>query len=161
MGKLKIGDIVARKSYGYDVFFKVVDIVNRGSEHIARLKGISYRIEADAPESDLEVQPDNRVREYRDRCWRAAESSVGEKRARERGANFHMARYRGYQKKVHSRDTSNEETGKIKIPGKVLHLDGDKDYLENCLSEYRKLGLTAVGQYVPGCSGKISRTFLF
>ncbi|MEN6315068.1 MAG: sporulation peptidase YabG [Clostridiaceae bacterium] len=149
MGRLKIGDIVARKSYGYDIFFKVVDIADRGSEHIARLKGISYRIEADAPESDLEVQPDNRVKEYRDRCCRAAECSISERRTKERGTNFHTARYRGYQKKVNSRDTSNEETGRMKIPGKVLHLDGDKDYLENCLSEYGKLGLTAVGQYVP------------
>ena len=150
MGKLTIGDIVARKSYGYDIFFKVVDIKDNGSEHIVTLKGISYRIEADAPESDLEVQPDNIVREYKDRCCRAAERSIGDRRAGERSAaNFYTARYRGYQKKANYRDTPNEEAGRIKIPGKVLHLDGDKDYLENCLAEYRKLGLSVVGQYVP------------
>ena len=30
MSEIKIGDIVARKSYGYDVFFKVVDISEKG-----------------------------------------------------------------------------------------------------------------------------------
>lgn len=150
MSELKIGDIVARKSYGYDVFFKVVDIVDSGGGKIATLKGISYRIEADAPESDLEVQPDNMVSEYRNRCCRMADSSTVDRNTRKRDAvNFRTARYRGYPKKAYFRDTSNEETGKIKRPGKVLHLDGDQEYLENCLAEYRKLGLSVVGQYVP------------
>ena len=60
MNELKIGDIVARKSYGYDIF-KVVDITGSRGERIVTLKGISYRIEADATESDLEIQPENRV----------------------------------------------------------------------------------------------------
>lgn len=65
MGKLKIGDIVARKSYGCDVFFKVVDLNDNGSEKVAVLKGICHRIQADAPESDLMVQPEEKVNEYR------------------------------------------------------------------------------------------------
>lgn len=56
MGKLQVGDIVARKSYGKDIFFKVTDIKNNGKEAIVTLKGITYRLEADAPESDLVVQ---------------------------------------------------------------------------------------------------------
>lgn len=150
MDKLKIGDIVARKSYGYDVFFKVVGITDNRGENIVTLKGISYRIEADAPESDLEVQSDKRVFEYKDRCYRKAESCARDSRTSERNAvNFHTARFRGYPKKANFRDTSNEETGKIKRPGKVLHVDGDQDYLENCIAEYRKLGLSVIGKYVP------------
>ncbi|HEX2945341.1 MAG TPA: sporulation peptidase YabG [Clostridia bacterium] len=158
MSGLKIGDIVARKSYGYDIFFKVVNITNNGSDNIVTLKGISYRIEADAPESDLIVQPEHKVREYRDRCCmlantRAADNKEhsGDKRslAPEYAVNYYMPRLRGYPKKAYSRDTSKDETGKIKRPGKVLHLDGDKDYLDSCLEEYRKLGLEVTGQYVP------------
>ncbi|HHV96336.1 MAG TPA: hypothetical protein GXX37_07675 [Clostridiaceae bacterium] len=67
MGNLKIGDIVARKSYGYDIFFKVVDIQNNGKDEIATLKGITCRIQADAPASDLVVQPEEKVREYKNR----------------------------------------------------------------------------------------------
>ena len=149
MDELKIGDIVARKSYGYDVFFKVVDIADIGGENIVTLKGISYRIEADAPASDLEVQLDSKVREYRDKCCRMADSSVESRRAGKRNTvNFYTARYRGYQKKAIDRDTSNE-AGRIKMPGKVLHLDGDEEYLENCLTEYRKLGLSVDGEFVP------------
>ncbi len=165
MGDIKIGDIVARKSYGSDVFFKVVDIVERNGEKIITLKGISYRIEADAPESDLEIQPDTKVREYRDRFCRMADSCMDAQTAREKNSTAYYApRFRGYSKKAYYRNTSNEEAGKIKKPGKVLHVDGDKDYLENCLSEYKKLGLNAVGQYVPekdqpGAIAELLRTY--
>jgi len=67
MGNLKIGDIVARKSYGYDIFFKVVDIKNNGKEDIITLKGITCRIQADAPASDLVVQSEEKVQEYREK----------------------------------------------------------------------------------------------
>ena len=149
MSEIKIGDIVARKSYGCDVFFKVVDISERDGERILTLKGISYRIEADAPESDLEVQPEVKVREYRDRCWREAELTAADRMSNARYYSYYMPRSRGWRKKVYYRDTANDEAGKIKRPGKVLHLDGDKDYLENCIAEYKKLGIEVVGEYVP------------
>jgi spore coat assembly protein len=150
MTELKIGDIVARKSYGYDIFFKVVDISENKGERIITLKGISYRIEADAPESDLEIQPENRVREYREKSCRAAEKYIAQRKAEAMYAgNYYLPLRRGYQKKARYRYTSDDETAKIKRPGKILHLDGDKEYLENCLSEYRKLGLDVSGEYVP------------
>ncbi len=158
MGGLKIGDIVARKSYGYDIFFKVVNITNNGADRIATLKGISYRIEADAPESDLLVQPEHKVREYKDRCCLIAQTRAADRNGQsqdkrgissEYAGNYFMPRFKGYTKKAYSRDTANDETGMIKRPGKVLHLDGDKDYLDSCLEEYRKLGLEVTGQYVP------------
>jgi spore coat assembly protein len=150
MGELKIGDIVARKSYGCDVFFKVVDIANNGRENIIRIKGISYRIEADAPESDLELQPESKVREYRDKSMRCTLKDSRERQNTERDTiGYYGMRHRGYSKKTYFRDTSKDESGKMKRPGKILHLDGDNEYLDDCLSEYRKLGLNVVGQYVP------------
>jgi len=68
---LKIGDIVSRKSYGSDILFKVVDIKYEKGRKIVVLKGICYRLEADAPETDLIVQPDSYVREYNARVNRA------------------------------------------------------------------------------------------
>lgn len=150
MGELKIGDIVARKSYGYDIFFKVADISNIGGERVITLKGISYRIEADAPESDLEIQPDSKVREYRDKCYRMVEKRNAGIADRARyAADLYMPRYKRYRKKVYFRDTSNEKTDVIKRPGTVLHIDGDKDYLDSCLDEYKKLMINVVGYYVP------------
>lgn len=34
------------------------------------------------------------------------------------------------------------------IPGKILHIDGDKDYLEKCLEYYKKKDLYAVGRKI-------------
>jgi len=64
MDKLKVGDIVARKSYGCDIFFKVDGIKSGKTGNIALLKGIVHRIVADAPEEDLVIQPRQKVAEY-------------------------------------------------------------------------------------------------
>ncbi|MCX7749088.1 MAG: hypothetical protein N2645_19685 [Clostridia bacterium] len=60
----KIGDIVARKSYQHDILFKIVDIVERGDEKNYILKGLGYRIQADAPGEDLVIQPDQDVKSH-------------------------------------------------------------------------------------------------
>ena len=72
----KIGDIVARKSYGSDILFKVADIKNEGGKRVAILKGICYRLEADAPESDLMIQPESYVREYNARVNMSVDEKV-------------------------------------------------------------------------------------
>ena len=48
----KVGDIVARKSYNYDVLFRIIHINNEG---IADLVGITTRILADAYLYDLKI----------------------------------------------------------------------------------------------------------
>lgn len=45
MEMFKIGDIVARKSYNYDILFKIVNVRSNG---ICDLVGMSVRIVADA-----------------------------------------------------------------------------------------------------------------
>ena len=145
MAQLEIGDIVGRKSYGCDVLFKVVNIREENGIKLVTLKGISYRIEADAPENDLEVQPENKVTEYRNKCMRLAEKP--EKQIARRDG--FRARYPVYSKKTLYRDTPNEKNLELKRPGTVLHIDGDPDYLETCINEYRKIGLNATGKYVP------------
>jgi len=140
MSELKIGDIVARKSYGGDVLFRVADIRSDGNNRIATLKGICYRIEADAPESDLEIQSDQKVREYTRRNFLQAERKVRE---------FYATNYRRNSKKAYYRNTSKDENKDFSKPGKILHIDGDESYLETCLEEYKKFKLDAVGKYVP------------
>lgn len=34
------------------------------------------------------------------------------------------------------------------LPGKILHIDGDRDYLKRCIDFYRKANVFAVGEYV-------------
>lgn len=146
----KIGDIVARKSYGCDVFFKIIDISETEGGNIFTLKGISYRIEADAPEDDLEKQPESKVREYKERSFRMAEADTRNSWGVERGGgSYYFNRYRGYSKKAYYRDTSKDNNDRFKRPGKILHLDGDEEYLDDCIKEYSKLGLDVIGRYVP------------
>jgi spore coat assembly protein len=42
-----------------------------------------------------------------------------------------------------------EEYSKIEIPGKVLHIDGDNDYLAMSMKYYKEQGINAVGKLVP------------
>ena len=72
MYKIKKGDIVGRKSYGQDILFVVQRIIKRtNEENIAILKGMTLRIEADAPISDLVIiekqRIDNNLRSLNDR----------------------------------------------------------------------------------------------
>ena len=52
---MKVGDIVARKSYNKDIVFKITDIIDQNGKKIAILKGVAFRIIADAELSDLEL----------------------------------------------------------------------------------------------------------
>ena len=48
---VKVGDIVGRRSYNSDTMFRIENIV----DETAYLKGIFFRLTADAPLNDLEV----------------------------------------------------------------------------------------------------------
>jgi spore coat assemly protein len=140
MSKFKIGDIVARQSYGKDIFFKIVDLKERVEGTIAILKGISYRIIADSPEEDLVIESEQNVREYQrssflktDRKTRAIKDAM----------------YRKNIKKAYYKKTTRDNSRKFKRPGKVLHLDGDEEYLDTCIKEYEKLYVNVDGKYVP------------
>jgi spore coat assembly protein len=135
----KVGDIVARKSYGNDILFKVVEIKKSGKENMVTLKGINYRIEADAPESDLALQSDRYISENNERFCRAIEKKCQEAIA---------SRETGKLKKLFTRDTAKDGSRDFSRPGKVLHIDGDNDYLDACLEKYKSFGIEAVGKYI-------------
>lgn len=71
---IKVGDIVARKSYGYDILFKVHEIATKkdGSRTVY-LTGLNYRLFADAPESDLILMPANKINEENRRLEKTIE----------------------------------------------------------------------------------------
>ena len=53
--RLKKGDYVARKSYGKDIFFIIDRIIKlKNGNSYAVLKGVTIRIEADAPLDDID-----------------------------------------------------------------------------------------------------------
>lgn len=135
---MQIGDIVVRKSYNRDVTFKVIDITNHGGVRIYSLKGIKLRILADAPEEDLEAAPENFSSESEVFFTRKVNNSIKRILLEREGLDgmFRNAKIADDKELVFGR------------PGKILHIDGDADYLENCLKVYKQLKLNVAGKVV-------------
>ncbi len=135
---IAVGDLVIRKSHGGDIVFKVMDICEQGQyEPSCVLKGLHMRLLADAPLDDVErVDAEHlrveikRLEEKRSDCL----SRVMERRSADRMPNL----WRGDRKKYSYFD----------IPGRVLHIDGDEEYLKMCLKTYRQLNLEADGEWI-------------
>jgi spore coat assembly protein len=156
---VKIGDIVVRKSYGGDITFKIIDIKFKDDTEVYLLKGINLRIEADSPIEDLEAVAEDNIGEIDKIFNKKVNASI--KRVlmnRIKG----MREYRGERvmtidtnDKVKNSQFKQEKYKEYKNkdmvfgrPGKILHVDGDAEYLEVCLKTYKQLSLDAVGRVI-------------
>ncbi|MCC2685843.1 MAG: yabG [Paenibacillaceae bacterium] len=121
---MKQGDLVSRKSYGSDVIFKIQEIVRQQ----AVLKGVDYRLMADAPFHDL--VPVSATDNFPSR---AAHARLDEwlRSAKSRSASI-----------------SQRNPSYFELPGKVLHLDGDPAYLRKSMEIYGALHIPAEGYYL-------------
>jgi spore coat assembly protein len=136
---MNIGDIVVRKSYNKDVTFKIIDIRENNGKYNFILKGINIRIIADASMEDLELTDDEG----------GSTDKILNTRVKEAIKQAMILRG-GLRDKV-------EKAPKIKTknelmfgrPGKILHVDGDSEYMETCLKVYKQLSLDAVGRAIP------------
>lgn len=110
------------------MLFHIGDIVTRKShnndtffeivdidDNIAYLKGINLRLMADSDINDLEKVERNNI--------------VDDDRITNLVTN----------------DLNLDRSEFFYLPGKILHIDGDKDYLDRCMSFYRKLNIMAYG----------------
>ena len=129
--KIKNGDYVTRESYGKDILFNVEKVLRleNGREN-AILKGVTYRIKADAPIEDLclikKEQALDYIKKYDLRILEMAKKIKIEE-----------------QNTISKRNKSQIRTGII------LHLDGDKKYSQKSLAYYKKLGLKAIVKNIP------------
>lgn len=135
---MKIGDYVVRKSYGKDVKFKIIDIKEVQGEVYYVLKGISIRIIADSLKGDLEEVKDE-FEGGTDKLLNARIHDAIKKAIGNRGDG----QKRGTQSK--SPKIIKDKELIFGRPGKILHIDGDSTYLDNCLKVYKELQLSAVG----------------
>ncbi|WP_296970861.1 sporulation peptidase YabG [Tepidanaerobacter sp. EBM-38] len=133
MAKIKIGDVVARASYNKDVFFKVVDIFEE--KGYCTLKGLNVRVLADAPIDDLILPTSTEIREYKKDYIKKSNESM---------ERIFYRRELEKQKRV-VRSELEENNGFFDVPGIVLHIDGDEEYLDLCLNTYRQLDIEAYG----------------
>lgn len=158
---MDIGDIVVRKSYGKDITFKIIEIKSQKGKEICVLKGVDLRIIADSPSSDLEIVSENKSKDTEEVFTRKVNETV-KKILTSRGASIdeyikaerkeHNVRgeYSDLRKEKKIKNTkmvSNELM--FGRPGKVLHIDGDSEYLEACLKVYKRLGIEATGRAIP------------
>lgn len=135
----KIGDRVGRRSYDKDICFKIeaIDHVHG----IATLKGCNMRLLADAPLSDLVPLSDQEFRDFKIQSLRKEHESARltrQRRAMEQ--EKHMVRAGKW--------SGSGQDDFFERPGTVLHLDGDSNYLEKCLTYYEDFGLTAHGFHI-------------
>ena len=111
----KIGDYVTRKSYNNDILFVIVNISN----NVADLKGVDVRLYADSNLDDLEIASTDIVSKT-DINDREEALKIKDMFSLNRGEYFYL-------------------------PGRVLQLDGDKNYLKRCIDFYKDLHLEAYG----------------
>ncbi len=108
---VKVGDIVGRRSYNSDTMFRIENIV----DETAYLKGIFFRLTADAPLNDLEVISSE---EY------------------QRAEQVEFDQYRTILPPVMSQMRS-YDNGDFYISGRILHVDGDEEYLQKSIKLYK------------------------
>jgi len=125
--RVKNGDYVTRKSYGKDIIFNVEKIIklSNGTQN-AILKGVTYRIKADAQIEDLCIiqkkEALNKIKQYEEKV---------------------LENIKTIEFQESKRNKSQIKTGLI------LHLDGDKKYSQKSLAYYKKFGLKAIVKNVP------------
>lgn len=139
MAKIKPGDIVVRKSYGGDIYFKVLEVNN----DVCTLKGMDYRLLADSPISDLEVKDPEDILYYRHKCIQENQACLRRIKACRSLNLMNFDLQRGFGR------ASQESAEFFDVPGRVLHLDGDEEYLEKCLNNYHQLNVPVQGLNIP------------
>lgn len=126
MYNFQVGDIVARKSHGGDIYFRIVDIINKDSgKPVYILKGLMYRIEADSDGDDLVRQDPHNVR-YQMRRDILNAKRYSTSRIMPRGL-FLLNMLRS-------------------SPGTILHIDSSEEFMDMCLQQYRESNIRAVGK---------------
>lgn len=135
---MNIGDTVVRKSYGKDITFKIIDIKETENGAVYTLKGINLRVIADALADDLEKVGENSLGEKEKVLNRKVNNSI---------KNILIGRIDTSRAYRSSKITVNKELT-FGRPGKILHVDGDAEYLEVCLKVYKKLELDVVGKVI-------------
>lgn len=138
MSNVKIGDIVARRSYNSDLLFRIIDTKEDvNGEKIAILFGEDVRLIADAPFLDLAIIDESEQQKRK---------QIEQEKIEKSYKLFRQDHYLIRQKNEYYA-TGGYENNQIffQMPGRVLHLDGDPLYLKKCLVFYEKMGVPVYG----------------
>lgn len=133
--KILINAYVKRKSYGGDIKFKVIDLWTKNGETLCSLKGLNVRLLADSRIEDLELLKPEEILEERHENI-SLNRKILKKIDDDRSKRSNFLRNNGVMQYYYE------------IPGKVLHLDGDEEYLKKCINAYNMLEVPVVGMHV-------------
>ena len=138
--KIRPGDIVARRSYRGDILFRVEKIVKEKHQQSAHLRGVFVRLCASAPVQDLEKKNVNEIIQTKNNFLKRKHVYI--KQALNR-----QARTRKSSLNTSKRSSS----GFFELPGKVLHIEGDRMYCDRCLKTYLRLSVPCQVVHIPEC----------
>jgi spore coat assemly protein len=134
---MRQGDLVTRKSYGGDLVFKIEQVERLR----AVLRGIDYRLLADAPLTDLTSVNSTAVFEHARSVTPQFRESM--RRLEQYRVDLQLKNQQAFREKQKAGSTYFE------MPGKVLHVDGDPAYLRKSMQLYGELRVPAEGYYIP------------
>lgn len=133
---MKQGDLVVRQSYGGDVLFRIEMI----TADRAILKGLDYRLLADADIADLLPISNPAVSSVAHTIRQRVNQSL---------RHLHMAYVNsGQDGHMHAWRRPQLDPQYFEFPGKVLHLDGDANYLKKSMQLYEVMKVPAEGYFV-------------
>jgi spore coat assembly protein len=144
---VEVGDIVARMSYGQDILFRVTHFQTTSKGEQAILRGLDVRLIADAPVTDLVRQNPSDI--SRNRQNYIKKNSDVMRRIFERRVQDHSRAFMRGGIDPRQKKQQEEQRDFFEVPGTVLHLDGDKDYLDICKTTYNQLSIKANCMLVP------------
>src|SRR5690554_6811329 len=107
-----------------DVLFKIIEIDEE--KNTAVLKGLDMRLLADARLEDLVYPDTTSLKRYRKRSEDAQKECVRK-----------IYRRRSLEREQLRGASGRSPDDFFEVPGKILHLDGDEDYLAECLKAYQ------------------------
>lgn len=140
MPELAVGDLVIRRSHGGDIVFKVMGLENdEQGRTVYTLRGLHLRLLADAPPDDLERVDAEHLKQEIIRNENVHNDSM---------RRVMMRRSQEFEQREFSRAEPTKKYAFFDVPGRVLHIDGDEDYLKMCLKTYGQLNIEAEGRYI-------------
>ncbi|WP_223703298.1 sporulation peptidase YabG [Sutcliffiella deserti] len=136
--RIKVGDIVARKSYNCDLSFRVMDIhENENKQLVVMLYGEDVRLMADAPYQDLQLVDGKELMTRKQKAY-----SIENKSLQLFKQDYQLIREKNEYNATGGYST---EQDYFQVPGRVLHIDGDPLYLKKCLDLYERIGVPVKG----------------
>ena len=130
--EFNVGDCVTRHSYNSDIIFKIIKIIDKE----AVLRSYRLRLMADAPLTDLIKCEDEKKGNLKKKLLLESYEYL-KRQQRNLILNGEKS----------SRNDSSHSFSER--PGRVLHIDGDKDYLKMSMQNYDNLQIDAEGFCIP------------